>query len=244
MALAQHVALVDQLGEDLVGTALRDPDSSGDIAQPDAGVMGDAEEDVSVVGEEVPAARRPRRRLQLRLRLSGKSIHETNDTLGSGQQPRRFIRLGGSLRKEPPMSITEPRLPFAGYERLDAKQVIAALSRHSQVELEAVEEFERAHKDRQPVLDKLRYMRGPEPLPNYDALSLDAILVALEHADVATIKKVRGYERKFAKRHDVLELAVRVQHERRAAEPAGARSGYQPMTVTSGASRLTSRSGH
>jgi hypothetical protein len=56
MSLAEHIALVDQLGEDLVSTPLRDPDSSGDIAQPDTGVMGDAEEDVGVVGEEVPAA--------------------------------------------------------------------------------------------------------------------------------------------------------------------------------------------
>lgn len=136
----------------------------------------------------------------------------------------------------------EPLLPFAGYERLDAKQVVAGLSRHSQVELEAVEKFERAHRDRRPVLDKLRYLRGPEPLPNYDALSLDEIVAGLEHADVATVKKVRGYERKFAKRPDVLEQIVRIQHERRAAEPAGARRAYTPMTVTSGATRLTSRS--
>ena len=134
----------------------------------------------------------------------------------------------------------EAQLPFAGYERLDTKEVIAALSRHSQVELEAVEKFERAHKDRRPVLDKLRYMRGPEPLPRYDALSLDEIVAALEHADVATIKKVRGYERKFANRPDVLEHVVRLQHERRAAEPVAARRGYEPMTVTSGATRLTS----
>jgi hypothetical protein len=40
MSLAQHVALLDQLGEDLVGAALRDADGSGDVAQADAGVMG------------------------------------------------------------------------------------------------------------------------------------------------------------------------------------------------------------
>jgi hypothetical protein len=32
MSLAQHIALVDKLGEDLVGTALRNADSSGDVA--------------------------------------------------------------------------------------------------------------------------------------------------------------------------------------------------------------------
>jgi hypothetical protein len=42
------------------------------------------------------------------------------------------------------------------------------------------------------VLDKLRYMRGREPLPGYDALSLEEIVAALEEADLATIRKVRN----------------------------------------------------
>jgi hypothetical protein len=63
-------------------------------------------------------------------------------------------------------------LPFAGYDRLADRQVIEGLCDHSQIELEAVESYERSHKDRKPVLDKLRYMRGREPLPGYDALSV------------------------------------------------------------------------
>ena len=54
-SLAQHVALFDQLGEDPVGGALGDPDRGGDVAQPDARVTGDADEDVGVVGQKVPA---------------------------------------------------------------------------------------------------------------------------------------------------------------------------------------------
>jgi hypothetical protein len=99
----------------------------------------------------------------------------------------------------------ESRLPFAGYDRLDDRQVIDELSDHSQIELEAVETFERSHQNRVPVLDKLRYMRGREPLPGYDALGVEEIVTALEEADLATINKVRGYERKFANRPDVLE---------------------------------------
>jgi hypothetical protein len=56
MSLAQHIALVDQLGKDLVGTPLGDADGSGDVAQADPGVLSDAEQDVGVVGQEVPAA--------------------------------------------------------------------------------------------------------------------------------------------------------------------------------------------
>jgi hypothetical protein len=56
LALAPHVALFDQLGEDLVGAALGDADRVGDVAQAHPGVVCDAEENVGVVGEEVPAA--------------------------------------------------------------------------------------------------------------------------------------------------------------------------------------------
>ena len=55
VSLAQHVALLDQLGQDPVGGALGDPDRCGDVAQADARVMSDADEDVGVVGQKVPA---------------------------------------------------------------------------------------------------------------------------------------------------------------------------------------------
>ena len=132
--------------------------------------------------------------------------------------------------------VAEAPLPFAGYDRLDARQVVEALSEHSQLELEAVESYERSHQDRQQVLDKLRYMRGREPLPGYDALSVEEIVTALEDADLATINKVRGYERKFANRPDVLEEVARVHHRRQATQPASAAPAYQPMSTTSVAS--------
>ena len=69
------------------------------------------------------------------------------------------------------------------------------------------------------MLDKLRYMRGSEPFAGYDALSVEEIVAALEEADLATIKKVRGYERKFANRRDVLDAVVRVHHGRRQPHP-------------------------
>ena len=106
--------------------------------------------------------------------------------------------------------VAEAGLPFAGYDRLDDRQVVEALSDHSQLELDAVESYERSHQNRQRVLDKLRYMRQREPLPGYDALSVEEIVSALEEADLATISKVRGYERKFAHRPDVLEEVARV----------------------------------
>jgi len=67
--------------------------------------------------------------------------------------------------------------------------------------------------------DKLRYMRGSDPLPGYDALSPDEIATALSGAEAETVKAVRDYERKFACRRQVMEEAARVLP----AAPAGAR---------------------
>jgi hypothetical protein len=101
-------------------------------------------------------------------------------------------------------------LPTPSYDRLNSKQVTDQLSQLSQVELATVEIYERAHGNRPAVLDKLRYMRGSEPLRGYDALSPDQIATALSGADAETVKAVRDYERKFAHRRQVVEEAARI----------------------------------
>jgi hypothetical protein len=138
-------------------------------------------------------------------------------------------------------ATADPPLPFAGYDRLDDRKVIDALSDHSQIELEAAEAYERSHKRRERVLDKLRYMRGSEPLPGYDALSTQEIITAVELADPATIKKVRGYERKFANRPSVLEAVVRAHHQGVAERPAITVPAYQPMSAGPAAARPKTR---
>jgi hypothetical protein len=104
----------------------------------------------------------------------------------------------------------EQRLPISGYGQLKDKQVSDQLSQLSQVELAAVETYERAHGSRPVVLDKLRYMRSSEPVPDYDALTPEQIAEALAGADAETVKAVRGYERKFQRRQSVLDEVARV----------------------------------
>jgi hypothetical protein len=102
------------------------------------------------------------------------------------------------------------QLPIPGYDQLDDRQVSARLHELSQVELAAVDTYERSHENRPEVLDKLRYMRTSEPLPGYDALSPEQIATALAGADAETVKAVRDYERKFGHRKRVLDEAARV----------------------------------
>ena len=106
--------------------------------------------------------------------------------------------------------------PVSGYESLKTKEAIASLSSRSQVELAEIESYEHTHQNRLSVFDKLRWLRQDEPLPGYDALSSsEGIVVALEKADLAALKRVRGYERKFHARREILDEVDRLHRERR-----------------------------
>jgi hypothetical protein len=113
------------------------------------------------------------------------------------------------------MTTATSKEPVAGYDSLKTKEVIASLSDHSQVELAKIESYERAHQDRDSVFDKLRWLRHDEPLPGYDTLSSAEVIAALGKADVPTLKRVRGYERKFQDRREVLDEVDRLHRERR-----------------------------
>lgn len=147
------------------------------------------------------------------------------------------VRRSQTSGEGPPGTVADAELPFAGYDSLDARKVVDALSDHSQNELEAVEAYERAHESREPVLAKLRYMRGSEPVPGYDALSVEEIVSALDRADPATIMKVRGYERKFANRPTVLDAGAQAHHRGSAVRRAGPAPAYQPMSARSSKTR-------
>jgi hypothetical protein len=120
------------------------------------------------------------------------------------------LRNRRSAPAETAPSADSPDVPMRGYDNLDTRQIGARLDGLSQVELAAVEAYERSHLNRPEVLDKLRYMRMAEPLPGYDELSTAQIAEALEGADSETVKAVRDYERKFAHRPQVMEDAARV----------------------------------
>lgn len=108
-------------------------------------------------------------------------------------------------------------LPIPGYDRISDKHLIAELSEHSQADLTAIATYESSHKNRPPVFDKLRYLRGQEPLQGYDDLSVEQIRVGLHGADMETLQRTRTYERKFQRRPDVLDDVGKAIRERRPA---------------------------
>ena len=98
------------------------------------------------------------------------------------------------------------------YGKLNEREVLAELTHLSQHELTAVEGYERANRGRESILNKLRYLRQPEPLPGYDTLEPAAIGTALAGADAETIKAVRTYERKHENRAGVLKDIAECLH--------------------------------
>jgi hypothetical protein len=106
-------------------------------------------------------------------------------------------------------------VPIKSYDKLGAKRVTDQLHRLTQTELAAVEHYERSRQDRQQVLDKLRYLRGSEPLHGYDELDATQIAAALAVADLGTLSLVREYELKFRRREAVLDELARLRRMRR-----------------------------
>ena len=130
-------------------------------------------------------------------------------------------------------------LPIAGYDALGEKQVIAHFRELSQVDLADVEDYERSHRNRAPVLDKLRYMRSPEPVEGYDAMPSREVVSLLEGADAARVRAIRDYEGKFRRRHDVMGAAAEalpkaatnlVEQSRRDEKALRTRTGIQERT--------------
>jgi hypothetical protein len=111
--------------------------------------------------------------------------------------------------------MTKVQEPVAGYDSLNTQEAIASLSDRSQVELAKIESHERANQDRQPIFDKLRWLRQTEPLQGYDAMTPAQVVAALKKSDLSTIKRVRGYERKFRGRREVMEEVDRLHQDKR-----------------------------
>jgi hypothetical protein len=84
LPLSQDVAVRDELRKNPMRSALGDADSSCDVTESRPGVMGDANENVSVIGEEIPL----RGRLAWRILISRRLIHESVASISSDARAR------------------------------------------------------------------------------------------------------------------------------------------------------------
>ena len=140
-----------------------------------------------------------------------------------------------------PPSVQGTGEPFPGYDSMDERKLVDQLFRHSQAELEAIEAYERSHGSRTRVLNKLHYLRQHEPWPGYDAMNSEEVAAALQDKDLAGIKEVRAYERKFANRPPILDAVEAVRLERVAEQPAHDTPDYHATSYGPSVSATSSR---
>ena len=100
-------------------------------------------------------------------------------------------------------------LAIAGYDKLTAEEIVAKLSELSQIELAKVDSYERKHENRTTVLERVSSLRGDEPWPGYDELTVSELETALGKADDDRVKTVRAYERAHKARAGVLKATER-----------------------------------
>jgi ferritin-like metal-binding protein YciE len=100
-------------------------------------------------------------------------------------------------------------LPIARYDELNADDISGRLAELSQVDLAKVEAYERKRESRTTILSRIESLRGDEPWPGYDELTVGAIRTALADADEERAKAVRDYERSHKNRAGVLSATER-----------------------------------
>jgi Asp-tRNA(Asn)/Glu-tRNA(Gln) amidotransferase C subunit len=102
--------------------------------------------------------------------------------------------------------------PWPGYDGLTAAEIVAKLPELSQVDLATVEVYERKHDDRSTIRTRISALRGDEPWPGYDELTVDEIRVAVSEVDDGErASAVRVYEQAHKNRAGVLD-AIQRQH--------------------------------
>ena len=134
----------------------------------------------------------------------------------AGAQAKRSAR---QARKVPGVARAEGRvkgamasaedLPIARYDDLTAEEIAGRLAELSQVELAKVEAYERKRQSRTTILSRIESLRGDEPWPGYDELTVDEIRATLNDADEERARTVRNYERSHKNRAGVLSATER-----------------------------------
>ena len=147
-------------------------------------------------------------------RATGKAAAKTARKTGakarsSARQARKVPGVAQAEGQVKGAVASQSDLAIAGYDKLTAEEIVAKLSELSQIELAKIEAYERRHENRTTVLDRASSLRGDEPWPGYDELTVAEIQTALGEADDDRLKTARTYERAHKARAGVLKATER-----------------------------------
>jgi ferritin-like metal-binding protein YciE len=104
---------------------------------------------------------------------------------------------------------SEEDLPIKDYDSLTADEIVAKLGDLSQIDLAKVDSYERKNDSRTTILSRITSLRGDEPWPGYDELTVAEITAVLNDGDDKLAQKVRTYERAHKNRVSVMKAAER-----------------------------------
>ena len=104
---------------------------------------------------------------------------------------------------------SEEDLAIASYDSLTAEQILSKLPELSQIDLAKIDSYERKNDNRTTVLSRITALRGQEPWPGYDELTVAEIEAVLGEGDEQRAKDVAAYERAHKNRAGVLRSAER-----------------------------------
>ena len=100
---------------------------------------------------------------------------------------------------------SEGDLAIANYDSLSADEIVSKLADLPQVELAKLDAYERKNQNRSTVLERVSTLRGDEPWPGYDDLSVADVKRALSGANDQRVAKVRDYERRHKNRQGIIQ---------------------------------------
>jgi ferritin-like metal-binding protein YciE len=102
----------------------------------------------------------------------------------------------------------EEDLPIPNYDSLSADEIVKKLRELPQRELAMIDGYERKSANRKSVLDRAAELRGEEPWPGYDEMTVNEMRKRINATDDAeTLARVRDYERAHKERKSVIDAA-------------------------------------
>jgi ferritin-like metal-binding protein YciE len=152
---------------------------------------------------------------------AGEAVHEAADATRSAARKttRATKRTARQARKVPGVARAEGQvkgalagegdLAIARYDSLTAEEITDKLNTLSQIELAKTDAYERKNRNRATVLSRITSLRGDEPWPGYDELTLAEVQAVLSEGDEQRVSQVRAYERSHKNRAGVLKATER-----------------------------------
>jgi ferritin-like metal-binding protein YciE len=167
-----------------------------------AELMDDSSYDIAKTG----AADALREAGEATAEAAGKTVSVTKRSARQARKVPGVAQVEGEIRGA---VADEADLAISGYESLTADEIAGKLAGLSQLELAKVDAYERRHQNRTTVLSRIVSLRGDEPWPGYDELTVDEIKSRLSEGDQDAIEQVRTYERSHKNRAGVLKATER-----------------------------------